>query len=347
MDVPVETATAQLSASSNTVSVGLALFSLPPASIRSSPQLQLWNINNRAINKTAKLSQERHPKSLIRQLEAIIQEDEKSSTKFRWKTSILINELKRLIDSEHSYRLVSTKISSNRTIHSRHSAKKLSQKHTTKQKDVTVEPLRKIFHCTAIPCRYESASAVEWKRHEETHWPQRRYMCMECPVSTLDSDFPGALRCLLCSALSLCLNEAHTHLLNFCKLAKENARTFARKDKLSSHLQKDHLVPPRTAMVRAEKCAHEIESEWDERSNHLIDDHFKKGGDMSLWQHFPAQTSHFPDIRTSFFKCQIPKSNKKKHKINHEPHQVDVLSYSIAKMSLGNHWRYITRDDSE
>ncbi|KUJ19265.1 uncharacterized protein LY89DRAFT_487623 [Mollisia scopiformis] len=264
---------------------------VPPPFLRpKSSQHQCTGIQ-KGIKRSASQYQVHHPVDLINQLEAVIADDIKSSAEFKWKTSILFQELKRLIDREHTCADTHTHQTKMPITNPPH--RRTFKKHG----DKAITP-DKVFHCTASPCRYSSASAPDWKRHEETHWPQGRYMCLECPVSLPAPDFPDAMQCVYCSTLSLSLEDLRLHLLNSCDSAKDRARTFNRKDKLSGHLQKDHLVTPASALMRAEKWKFEVSSNWprycgfcpisfrgwNERSKHLVEEHFKKGCHMGMWQ---------------------------------------------------------------
>lgn len=209
-----------------------ALFSSPivpvPSLLRPSPQRLQCNAIKRGINKTTSQAQERHTKALISQLEFMIQNDTKASTEFKWKASILFHELKRLIDSEHSSRLLCF-TSDNRALRTIRPITKLSRMRATKQNGEKVDSSKTTFYCTVSPCRYVTTSVPDWKRHEETHWPQSRYMCLKCPVSTLDPVFSDALQCFFCSVFCLDIEELQVHLLMSCESGKENGRTLLGK----------------------------------------------------------------------------------------------------------------------
>ncbi|KAE8454350.1 hypothetical protein EG329_005275 [Mollisiaceae sp. DMI_Dod_QoI] len=288
----------QSSTSCAAISTALPLFSSPSTSTLplSPPSLKRQHRDSKGIRKTTSHRQNFQPKALISQLEVMFQDDENSSAEFKWKTSILFHELRRLVDSE----LSSQRLCTTNEIHESQTSPSTivrNQKRTGKKKHSKLEAPKKIFHCTSSPCRYASSSSMDWKRHEETHWPQKRYLCLDCPVSVQDSDFPDALKCFFCLHLLLNEHDIHEHILQY-ESARRNGRTFARKDKLSDHLQKDHLVPPSSAMLLAATWAYEIDggwprlcgfcrdwfNEWEERAKHLIEDHFKQGADMSMWQ---------------------------------------------------------------
>ncbi|KAF8850276.1 hypothetical protein BDZ45DRAFT_196697 [Acephala macrosclerotiorum] len=273
----------------------------PPSSCSSSPsrrssKRQRHSSKSSGISKPATNTAKVRPEVLIDQLEVALHGDENSSAEFKFKSSILFNELKRLIEDEASSQRLSS-VSDARpvkapptTTPSCHRKRgKLPKRNTSK-----TQSSGKIFHCTWPACQYASSSAMDWKRHEETHWPQKRYMCLECTSSAPDSS-----KCPYC----LYFYPLHTqsdpseHLLH-CESAKRNGRTFARKDKLSEHLQKDHSIPPSSAMSRAANCVFGIDSgwtrqcgfcgilldTWDERARHLAEDHFKQGADLGTWQ---------------------------------------------------------------
>ncbi|KAF8849119.1 hypothetical protein BDZ45DRAFT_245574 [Acephala macrosclerotiorum] len=251
------------------------------------------------------------------QLETALQEDEDASPEFKWKTSILFNELKRLLESESSSRRTRVVDDHRRTqvplFKSPRPGKVASKKQASK-----AQSSEKIFHCTSPCCQYASSLAMDWRRHEETHWPQKRYMCLECANSPKD---PEMLQCSYCTTRIYTLERYNVHYLH-CESAKKNARTFSRKDKLSEHLQKDHLAPPNSALLQAAKWLFDIDSgwprhcgfcyvqftNWDERAKHLIEDHFKQGVDIRTWQTLnpfealpPQNTSVLPDLEAMGF----------------------------------------------
>jgi hypothetical protein len=100
--------------------------------------------------------------------------------------------------------------------------------------------VRPLFHCTFDACNFSTHSSSDWKRHEEgeKHWPQKRFMCLECP--TAQTDLQGNLICEFCLVHFFNLGaNARAHYLQ-CVSAKENNRTFARQDHLIQHLRKEH-----------------------------------------------------------------------------------------------------------
>jgi hypothetical protein len=243
------------------------------------------------VSKPVATCQKARPDVLLSQLEEALYGDDNMSTDFKWKASVLFNELKKLIENESTNQQLGTVTSgSQRQVPLLPHPE--SQKRKPKQNSRRSQPEERMFPCTSLDCSYSTNSAMDWRRHEETHWPQKRYMCIECP--------PTDVKAPKCSFCMLSLSPAvgvTTHYLQ-CDSARRNGRTFARKDKLSEHLQKEHSMPQSSAMSQALISTFSVDSgwpkrckfcdvlfdSWDYRTQHLIEDHFKRGADHRLWQ---------------------------------------------------------------
>ncbi|CZR61405.1 uncharacterized protein PAC_11301 [Phialocephala subalpina] len=281
----------------------------PPSSCsspssRGSSKRQRHGSKSSGISKPSTNVSKPRPEVLIDQLEVALHGDENTSAEFKFKTSVLFNELKKLIEAESSSQRLSAVVDTRPAevpvlTPSCHRRRGLPKRKVSKN-----QSSEKIFQCTWPACQYASSSAMDWKRHEETHWPQKRYMCLEC-AATPELDLSQCPYCLYAypSRIQEALNN---HLLQ-CESAKRNGRTFARKDKLSEHLQKDHASLPGLAMSRAATWTFEIDSgwtrncgfcgilldTWDERARHLVEYHFKQGADLRSWQPvFPNALKH-------------------------------------------------------
>jgi hypothetical protein len=84
----------------------------------------------------------------------------------------------------------------------------------------------------------------DWKRHEESHDPQRLWTCMLGEPATLST---AGWTCVFCSSFKAKRQDMVTHLIqkhkiHVCISKKVDARTFYRKDKLKQHLQQVHAL---------------------------------------------------------------------------------------------------------
>ena len=157
--------------------------------------------------------------------------------------------------------------------------------------------VKPLYHCTGKDCAYSTHIFADIKRHEETdkHWPQQRFMCLECPAVPAPLDMNGNSVCEFCSVpFSMLGGNVRAHYLQ-CASAKQDGTTFGRKHHLVEHLRKAHPMVKQTQIAATWKYA--IHSKWprqcgfcgimfktwDERMMHLAD-HFQKGSDMSSWK---------------------------------------------------------------
>jgi len=161
----------------------------------------------------------------------------------------------------------------------------------------------KIYQCTFPECHYSSDSQVDWKRHErkEGHWPQERFMCLQCNMPNIDLE--GNPMCAFCSLPFSMLGDARTHYLQ-CMCARERGKTFGRKDHLCKHLEVEHN---RRDMVEKTKAwSYAVYSDWprecgfcgrlfqtwEQRMRH-IGTHYQNGLKKSSWKlPFPRPKDH-------------------------------------------------------
>ena len=161
--------------------------------------------------------------------------------------------------------------------------------------------LRKDCKCRAKTCkcqrkreRYWSQSKVDLRRHEEgeKHWPQDIFMCLECP--SMVEDLNEDPMCAFCSVPFSLLGEPKIHYLE-CELARQNGKTFGRKDHLCGHLREQHGMEDMGERTKSWKFP--IDSDWprqcgfcgsffdtwDQRMKH-IGLHFDKGFKIKDWK---------------------------------------------------------------
>ncbi|KAE8446312.1 hypothetical protein EG329_012059 [Mollisiaceae sp. DMI_Dod_QoI] len=153
-----------------------------------------------------------------------------------------------------------------------------------------------LYACTKEHCDYSNYSEVDWRRHEqgEKHWPQERFMCLQCPAAVWDP--VGTPVCPFCfnPALSLSsLADLQLHFLQ-CVIAREKGKTFGRKDHFCKHLRAQHQISKTTACI--ENWVYPVESDWprncgfcgitfhhwDHRVNHVAQ-HYQSGAKIKDW----------------------------------------------------------------
>lgn len=161
--------------------------------------------------------------------------------------------------------------------------------------------MRKVCKCRTKTCKcpkrrgtYSSHSKVDLRRHEEgeKHWPQENFMCLECPSTVEYPD--GVTLCSFCFIPFSELGEPRSHYLR-CELARQNGKTFGRKDHLCSHLKTEHRLSDMGEQTKS--WSFPIDSDWprqcgfcgiffktwDQRMKH-ISEHFDKGSDIHDWK---------------------------------------------------------------
>ena len=152
-----------------------------------------------------------------------------------------------------------------------------------------------LFQCTFC---WMLLSEKSWKRHEETHVPQRQWPCM--PHNTPCTGSDNKIGCVFCSAEGpLDADHAHhCHRIAACLKRPLWQRSFPRKDKLVQHLKRYHgtILPGEildlwsdTSSPRDTRdswlcgfCGLHLVG-WDVRAKH-IGQHFRDGLNMNNWR---------------------------------------------------------------
>jgi hypothetical protein len=275
--------------------------------------------SNGRVKKRETKQHKPYPITITNELEAVLRSDSTTSVEFKWKSSKLLCELRQLMDQEkltqsgsddsvmdifarQSKQLTTTQHISPRT--SLLECKQDIPPPTVQDQSSRVAPLEvphsvsKVYHCTFPRCNYAFSSPVDWKRHEEKdkHRPQKRYMCLECPVSTTTPRH-NLLMCKWCALSFPSLDQIKVHNLG-CSIAQSKGTTFARKEKLADYLRDDHEIVRRAAMQRTTAWCFAVDSEWPRecgfygiyfstweiRASHLVELHFKKGTKIDEWR---------------------------------------------------------------
>jgi hypothetical protein len=160
-----------------------------------------------------------HPTDMVDQLDSALQSDSTVSRTFKWKSSRLLHELRQLFAMEKGRRNKSVTPVAVESVHPNSfttlevlrlspslmasdvaPSLEIEELNSLTPKDMTSSySAAKTYQCTYPDCMSAFASPVDWKRHEEKdkHWPQQRYMCLECPISVTDGLFQ--LFCSFCS----------------------------------------------------------------------------------------------------------------------------------------------------
>ena len=148
------------------------------------------------------------------------------------------------------------------------------------------------FECTFPRC-IQGVSEKTWKRHEETHVPQKEHICMPNASPFVEGD----TACVFCgwnydTHSELCLLKHQK-----CLKRSRVKRTFDRKDKLVQHIKNFHGAAVSDAVLKAWEFPHPVNSSllfpcgfcdkknmsWDDRASHIAR-HFRDGLNVSLWQ---------------------------------------------------------------
>ncbi|KAK0127303.1 hypothetical protein ONS96_006852 [Cadophora gregata f. sp. sojae] len=173
------------------------------------------------------------------------------------------------------------------------------------QADVKHEPcehcgIKALLYCTWKNCGYSTHSFADYKRHEsgEKHWPQERFMCLEC----INHSFPAGNISSSCTSCHVPFSALGTNIPNDyiqsrvqCRTARREITTFSRKDHLITHLRKDHNMLNMNKTIDTWKfgidsnwprqcgfCGIRFQT-WTDRMNHLKTE-FEKGNDISKWK---------------------------------------------------------------
>jgi len=104
------------------------------------------------------------------------------------------------------------------------------------------------YICTS--CKRGFIRKGDWKRHEESHDPQKSWICLhgepaiQCNPTNMGTN---GWTCVFCSDFKASRSDMITHLVDnhkifVCTNKRDEARTFYRKDKLKQHLQQVHAL---------------------------------------------------------------------------------------------------------
>ncbi|KAG4430810.1 hypothetical protein IFR05_013709 [Cadophora sp. M221] len=170
--------------------------------------------------------------------------------------------------------------------------------------------VKALLQCTWKNCGYSTHSFADYKRHEsgEKHWPQERFMCLEC----IDHSTPAldiGHGCSFChipfSAVggNIPVNYLRSRLR--CQSARREITTFIRKDHLINHLREHHNMINMNTTIDTWKYGIDSNwpkhcgfcginfSSWNARMNHLKDHfvkYFEDGEDVPKYR-FPFPKS--------------------------------------------------------
>jgi len=149
------------------------------------------------------------------------------------------------------------------------------------------EASSKPYQCTFIDhdksyCLQSSKDYGDWKRHEEKHYPQKRWVCL------IQGSVEGR-SCYVCSGRIDLVEEpvTVTHTACLTRPARQG-HTFLRRDKLLAHVRSEHKCEASIGTWYQNvsgnwkrQCGFcgEIFSEWEERCRH-VGQHFQKNKRM-------------------------------------------------------------------
>ncbi|CAG8956074.1 hypothetical protein HYFRA_00011858 [Hymenoscyphus fraxineus] len=252
------------------------------------------------------------PSCAIAGLEASLSSYSASST-FKRKSTRLLEHLKRLIEEEELYgdlgseedmcsssassalsdiltnsgrdsQTDNTSISS--SSHGRATLQGDSQLATSSRSDNRAEA--RSFRCSYQDCSRAFKHFSDWKRHEENHYPQERYMCLTCLAPE------GSSSCTICKSPFSMLETPESHHRVCLQLHDSSKHTFARKYHLNNHLRKQHGLEIADANEVSGGWNYSLSRNWphvchlcgvkfvtwDERMKHIAK-HFQRKDDSS------------------------------------------------------------------
>ena len=170
-------------------------------------------------------------------------------------------------------------------------------------KTVGDEAPPKPYECTFIGhgksyCLQSSKDYGDWKRHEEKHYPQRRWVCL------IQGSSEGR-SCHACSGRIDLAGELVTTTDAAClTLHARQGHFFPRRDKLLAHVRSEHLCDASIGTWHQNvsgdwkrQCGFcgELFSEWEQRCRH-VGPHFQQGRRMILdWKDPWPEASENPD----------------------------------------------------
>lgn len=178
--------------------------------------------------------------------------------------------------------------------------------------------VKALLQCTWKNCGYSTHSFADYKRHEsgEKHWPQERFMCLEC----IDHSTPALEDGQPCNFCRIPFSAVRDNIpVNYfqsrlqCQSAKKEITTFIRKDHLINHLREHHNMANMNMTIDTWK--YDIDSNWprhcgfcginfsswNARMNHLKDHfvkYFEDGENVPKYR-FPFPKSKSMDFRPS------------------------------------------------
>jgi serine/threonine protein kinase len=141
------------------------------------------------------------------------------------------------------------------------------------------------YQCTFIRrdksyCLQLSKDYGDWKRHEETHYPQKRWVCL---IQGSNED----ISCYECSGRIDLADEPTTHMACLTRPARQG-HYFPRRDKLLAHVRSEHKCEASIGTWHQNisgnwkrQCGFcgDMFSEWEERCRH-VGPHFQDGKRM-------------------------------------------------------------------
>jgi len=165
--------------------------------------------------------------------------------------------------------------------------------------------VKPLLYCTRKNCGYSTHIFTDWKRHEEgeRHWPQERFMCLECPKAQNPTDVSRRPSCEFCNNPFQLGELARAHYI-ICESARRKNTTFGRKDRLIQHVREEHGLTYTNLQVSTwgyainsrwpRQCGFcEIQfTDWEQRARHIAE-HFEEGKDMSDWKWPPVRPNDF------------------------------------------------------
>ena len=147
------------------------------------------------------------------------------------------------------------------------------------------------YGCTFTKCLRRFGSKNDWKRHENTmHYQVEAWKCAEpkisdgCNSTTIDGKYPATATAKQCGRLCYRRESFMTHLFEEHGLGAPEKEDYvkeqSKKRRVGRNGQCGFWCGFCQTVVRLEKQGIEA---WDERFNHIDDEHFKKGNRVEDW----------------------------------------------------------------
>ena len=161
------------------------------------------------------------------------------------------------------------------------------------------------FQCTF--CLEQCENRSDWMKHERSHFPKQGWTCM---INSQDRiQYDGRILCDFCGIVdkSHCFAQ---HNIDACVNSRFGNRTFATEGDMAHHLATVHnhdntMIEdmqswewPRCMDSWFWSCGFcdSVLLSWDERQNHIADEHFENMCTMALWN---PLTSPYPRSKQS------------------------------------------------